>query len=203
MVTRRNIVKFVAGSATASGISTIAGGQIQETTEGQETKTETGTETTTTAIFCLADDGGTLDFTLWVSDILDVTQAHVHLGGSEESGPPVAWLYPDARYGQQNLITGRYDGELETGPIFARRLMGPMEGKQMSALLDEIEAGQAYVNVHTQTNQDGAIRGQVVPVEEVKIQGEAATTTVNETESSGTDTGTEMTSGTSTESTAT
>jgi hypothetical protein len=36
-----------------------------------------------------------------------------------------------------------------------------LAGKQISALLDMIRSGGAYVNVHTTQNQNGQVRGQI------------------------------------------
>jgi hypothetical protein len=40
-------------------------------------------------------------------------------------------------------------------------LQGPLNGKQLSDLVKLLEDGDAYVNVHTQQNQNGEIRGQI------------------------------------------
>jgi hypothetical protein len=40
-------------------------------------------------------------------------------------------------------------------------LEGPLKGKQLSALVEILSNGQAYVNVHTIKNQNGEIRDQV------------------------------------------
>ncbi|MGH2765044.1 MAG: CHRD domain-containing protein, partial [Actinomycetota bacterium] len=41
------------------------------------------------------------------------------------------------------------DGVLATGTITDEDLVGPLAGQPLSALVEEIEAGNAYVNVHT------------------------------------------------------
>ncbi len=38
-----------------------------------------------------------------------------------------------------------------------------MAGKQLSDLIDVMKSEGAYVNVHTQQNPDGEIRGQIEP----------------------------------------
>ena len=40
---------------------------------------------------------------------------------------------------------------------------GPLVGKQISDLVNLMNNGQAYVNLHTQQNMNGEIRGQVMP----------------------------------------
>jgi hypothetical protein len=44
----------------------------------------------------------------------------------------------------------------------ASDLKGPLAGKQISDLVKMIKSGEAYVNVHTQKNQMGELRGQVM-----------------------------------------
>jgi hypothetical protein len=43
-----------------------------------------------------------------------------------------------------------------------------MAGKQISDLVSIIKNGQAYVNIHTEQNKNGEIRGQILPVQENK-----------------------------------
>ena len=48
-------------------------------------------------------------------------------------------------------------------------LGGPMAGKTLKGdLVKAIQNGEAYVNVHTVQNPDGAIRGQISQVEHNK-----------------------------------
>jgi hypothetical protein len=50
----------------------------------------------------------------------------------------------------------------EGGTVTADNLEGPMAGSQLSDLIDAMNNGQAYVNIHTEQNPDGEIRGQIV-----------------------------------------
>ncbi len=99
-------------------------------------------------------DGTELEFRLMVVLIEDVTAAHIHLGPPGENGPVVALLYSGAP-------DGSFSGILAEGTITAANLSGPLAGQPLSALIDEIEAGNAYVNVHTSDFPGGEIRGQL------------------------------------------
>jgi hypothetical protein len=50
---------------------------------------------------------------------------------------------------------------LATGTITAADLVGPLAGQPLSALVDAMEAGETYVNVHTSQFPAGEIRGQI------------------------------------------
>jgi hypothetical protein len=50
------------------------------------------------------------------------------------------------------------------GSIAANNLEGPMQGKTVAELIDAIKNNTTYVNVHTEQNPDGEIRGQLVDI---------------------------------------
>lgn len=117
------------------------------------------TRATGVGIFHLGGDGSELSYRLNVANIENVTQAHIHLGARGENGGVVAWLYPDGP--PDILIPGRTNGTLATGTITDADLVGALAGQTVADLVDLIEAGQAYVNVHTSENPGGEIRGQI------------------------------------------
>jgi hypothetical protein len=107
----------------------------------------------------LSADGTALDYRLIVANIENVTQAHLHNAPAGQNGDVVAWLYPAGPPAQ--LIPGRSDGVLATGTISAENLVGPMAGRPLSDLVDEIRAGRVYANVHTSQYPAGEVRGQL------------------------------------------
>jgi hypothetical protein len=112
-----------------------------------------------TASFWLNADGTELHYKLTVTDLNNVTMAHLHLGTFGKNGPPVAWLYPSAPPPKE--ITGPSNGILSEGEITASDLAGPLKGKTIADLVTEIKAQDIYVNVHTRDHGDGEIRGQL------------------------------------------
>ena len=46
-------------------------------------------------------------------------------------------------------------------PLLQSDLEGPMKGKEISDLVSAMSSGVTYVNVHTQANPNGEIRGQI------------------------------------------
>jgi hypothetical protein len=111
------------------------------------------------ATFRLSADGESLHYRLTVANIENVTQAHIHMGPADGTGPVVAWLYPDGP--PSVLIPGRSQGVIGEGTITADDLVGPLAGMELSDLIDAIAAGNTYVNVHTSQNPPGEIRGQI------------------------------------------
>jgi hypothetical protein len=53
------------------------------------------------------------------------------------------------------------DQILETGTITPDKLEGPMAGKQLSDLATAGVNDKLYVNIHTEQNPNGEIRGQI------------------------------------------
>lgn len=124
------------------------------------------------ADFKLSKDGTELRYKLNVSKIDNVFMAHIHMAPMGVNGPIVVWLFPSTAPTPGPQGAGRFDGKIAEGTITAADLVGPLAGQPLSALLDAIEAGNAYVNVHTNdgvapTNTGpgdfpgGEIRGQL------------------------------------------
>jgi hypothetical protein len=107
------------------------------------------------AVLQLSADGTELRYRLVASNIDDVTMAHIHIGPVGENGPVAAWLYGPSTEG------GTHNGVLATGTITDEDLIGPLAGQSLDDLVELIESGDAYVNVHTVANPGGEIRGQV------------------------------------------
>lgn len=111
------------------------------------------------AVFRLSKDETELHFTLVVTAIENVRMAHIHLAPAGINGAVVAWLYPEAPPAIE--IDGVTNGLLARGVIRADNLVGPLAGETVKSLINELEAGNAYVNVHTTANPGGEIRGQI------------------------------------------
>ena len=90
-------------------------------------------------------------YSINATSIDGVTAGHVHLGKKGENGPIVVTLF-------------KYDSPMnkvsENGTITADKLEGPMAGKQLSDYLAAGANGSLYINIHTERNPNGEIRGQ-------------------------------------------
>jgi hypothetical protein len=120
-----------------------------------------------TATFMVSADGLSIEYRLIVANISNVTASHIHIAPAGTNGGVVTFLYGNAAAGG-----GKVNGVLATGTITAADLTGSLAGAPLSTLIAEIEAGNAYVNVHTNdgvapTNTGpgdfpgGEIRGQL------------------------------------------
>lgn len=98
-----------------------------------------------------------MTYSVVIEGIKDVVAARIHQGRKGENGPPVAELFVEPKGVE---ITGTL---LAEGEIASYGLIGPLKGKPLRALIEIIEAGGAYVNVHTKDHPGGEIRGQIMP----------------------------------------
>jgi hypothetical protein len=81
-----------------------------------------------------------------------VTGAHIHNGAGGVDGPIVL------DFSNGSIISTSF---LAINVNSAADLEGPLDGQTLSDLRDVMTAGEAYINVHTSTNPDGEIRGQI------------------------------------------
>jgi hypothetical protein len=112
------------------------------------------------------NDDGTISFMLIVANIDNVFAAHIHCGAAGVNGPVGVTLFAGAPAG------GTVNGVLAEGTLAA---LDPGNGcgwTSLSEVLAAMEAGTAYVNVHTNDGvappntgpgdfPGGEIRGQI------------------------------------------
>jgi hypothetical protein len=108
------------------------------------------------ADFSPSDDGDSVEYTITADDIEAATAGHIHFGIEGQNGPVAVTLFE---------FDSPQDEVSESGTINADDLAGPLEGMQISDLLDAFNDGNAYANIHTEQNPDGEIRGQIISEE--------------------------------------
>ncbi len=121
---------------------------------GDEEVPPVETDATGTAKFKLDEQEATLDYKLIVANIEDVVAAHIHYEVANENGPVVVGLFSGS-------TDGRTQGVLAEGTISEDDLTGPFGDRSFEELVEAIQAGRTYVNVHTEANPSGEIRGQI------------------------------------------
>jgi hypothetical protein len=119
------------------------------------------------ATFEVSADGQSLTYSITVRDITNVTAGHIHLGAKGTNGDIILPLVPSASPGN-----GPRSGVIGQGTATAAQLVGPLQGKTMADLIAAMDAGNAYVNIHTASGASpatlqpgdippGEIRGQI------------------------------------------
>lgn len=83
-----------------------------------------------------------------------LTMSHIHYGAPGAAGPPMFWLT------DMTVMTGTPSPL--SGTLTEADFMPVTDGPQTFAeALEALEAGNTYINLHTQQNQPGEIRGQL------------------------------------------
>ena len=109
-----------------------------------------------------------VDYHLYITNIEGVTQGHIHRGSSSENGPIIVSLF-----NASTPTTPVPGGQVAEGHITSANLMGPLQGMQLDDLIALMQNGTAYVNVHTEQNPEGEIRGTVqLDIEDDDFEGD-------------------------------
>jgi hypothetical protein len=114
-------------------------------------------------------DGKKINYKITLDKLLNPSQADLHLGPASQNGQVVVKLWPQGNTGGKR---GEFTGVLVEGSFDAGDFVGPMTGSTMAEFIEEIRAGNTYVNVHTYDGVDppysgpgdyrvGEIRGQL------------------------------------------
>ena len=116
---------------------------------------------------------GRMPFVLGVANIQDAFMTHIH--EDEPLGPIAVWLHDFATQ-DERLVEGRFTGILDAGTItdesIAQGRADDAAAGNLGELLGKIEAGEAYVNVHTQANPSGELAGRIERFDWTMMDGE-------------------------------
>ncbi len=157
MMTKKRMlfIVFLTFLLSAALVFAAGGKTFKTKLTGSEGVPPVTTKASGMAYFKLSPDGKEITYKLHVKNIMNVTLAHIHDGSMGKSGPPVVNLFtgPEKK--------GKFSGMLAKGTFTDKDLFGPMKGKSLEDLVKLIESGDAYVNVHTEQNPGGEIRGQL------------------------------------------
>ena len=146
-----NATTTTANDVSITGVTTTYAADLS----GAEVVPAVQSTATGSATFTFPEALDRAYFVLRVSGITDLTASRLKYGKSGANGPGVLILYPGP------TITGPYTGIIAQGWFNSLALIGPLQGKTIADLKALLESGNAYVNVGTNANPDGEIRGQV------------------------------------------
>jgi hypothetical protein len=157
---------MMAGTSSSSSTSPVSGKQFRAVLTGDNEVPPVDTQATGRIKIVPNPQQTALDFQISLSDLNGVvTGAHIHRGSIGTNGPVIATLNTgNAFAGALAYTLGSGSGSTSTsvgGTITSADLKGPLAGKQVTDLIRLIEDGKAYVNVHTDRNSNGEIRGQL------------------------------------------
>ena len=142
---------------TGNFVAHLSGGQEVPAAE---------TRGTGQAVLSVNEDRSEVRYKVLVANVEKITQSHIHCAGAGVNGPVVAFLFgfiPDG----ETLDGILAQGKIRQENIIARPDSAACPGglSTLEDLLVKMEAGQAYVNVHTIQYPGGEIRGQIRPPE--------------------------------------
>jgi Cu/Zn superoxide dismutase len=153
---------------SSSSSSSLSGDQFSARLTGDNEVPPVNTDATGRIRLIVNSAQDAVDYQISLSNLNGiVTGAHIHSGGSSTNGPIVANLNVHGAFASASAGGGG-GGSATTststgGTVTFADLKGPLAGKQISDLIKLIKDGKAYVNVHTDQNPDGEIRGQLAP----------------------------------------
>ena len=123
------------------------------------------TVATGSATFELNEAEDELKYTLNVGSLTGATQSHIHFGSASVAGPIVVYLWGPVPSGQTiTALTPIKSGTIRAVDVAATNATStvPAFNGTFAKLIEEMRAGNMYVNVHSLANGPGEIRGQLV-----------------------------------------
>jgi hypothetical protein len=143
-------------SMPSAGMPSAAKSDFSAQLSGAAEGPKVATDASGKAAFTLSEDGKSLQYSVTASNLQNPQAAHIHIGKVGEVGPPIAPIAIASA-----AERGMPSGVVAEGTITEKDLMGPMKGKSLQDVVKEIQAGNVYVNIHSRSNPDGELRGQL------------------------------------------
>jgi len=123
---------------------------------GNEEVPATNIISTGNATFQVDSKTNNTSFSLTVKDLEGITAAHIHNGTMGYNGKIIVTLFLSPSPSSEDTPSLAIKGNITN-----EDLEGPLAKKQMSDLISLMNNKSSYVNVHTEQNPLGAIRGQI------------------------------------------
>lgn len=120
---------------------------------GDEQVPPVDTDATGEATVEVDEDREELEYEVTVEDIENVVAAHIHCGPEGENGPVGVTLYEGEPVSEDGVLTEGSASEPDED--------NGCGWETIEDVVEEMEAGDTYVNVHTEENPPGEIRGQL------------------------------------------
>lgn len=170
------IMSLVVVIGVLSSLTNMAlGAKFTAVMSGDQEVPPVDTTATGKTTFRTSNNDTSMKYKVNITGFSEATGAHIHLGKAGANGDVIVDLLTGMKENPTKL------GMAIRGNITDSSLTGPMQGKTLGDLINAINNGDTYVNVHTQGHPDGEIRGQIQPgdVESPSQSGNATTTITN------------------------
>jgi CHRD domain len=99
-------------------------------------------------------------FSLEGRELIGIIAVHIHAGNNTENGPIVLTL---REYNRTYGLDAWDEQLIASGPIKPEDFEGPLRGKTIADLIELINAGRAYVDIHTYLWSIPELRGTISP----------------------------------------
>ena len=121
--------------------------------------------TDATCIGSFRAKGENLKYKVKCFNIEGITQVHLHLGTAQSGGPFVAFAFPIGEpTGPVNGVIRRDNGDKSSGNLRPEDLVNDFEGAPIASLIERMRTDGVYLNVHTDGNPGGEVRGHITIV---------------------------------------
>ena len=122
--------------------------------EGSQSVPPVDTSASGNAVLTVNQNQTQVSYRINLNSLQRMTVAHIHLGRRGQNGPIVAPLLsvsPAISVTRAQVM----------GTVSQSDLTGPLQGQSLADLIENMNAGNTYVNVHTEQHPGGEIRGQI------------------------------------------
>ena len=120
----------------------------------QENPPTAATSGTCRAVVLASRSGDRVDVSITMSGLDNVTQAHIHRAVRGTNGSVIFWLWQP-----NNPLYPATPGQL--GKTWSSTVVDTRDEAFSQRVIDDLRAGNLYVNFHTTQFPGGAIRGQL------------------------------------------
>lgn len=110
------------------------------------------------ARFEVVNNGMGIKYEIRVANTTGIVAAHIHKAAIGENGPVMINLIAN------QPASGLENGLIVEGILTAQDLRPMFSSDNLNDLIANLNSGMAYVNLHTQSNPGGQIRGQISPI---------------------------------------
>jgi CHRD domain-containing protein len=104
-----------------------------------------------------------LEYEINVTGLENATMASISEGEETENGPVLAILF------NSTVPSKLTHGVLARGTITNSSLLGPIEGKSLTDLVELINENRTYININTTRFSQGELRGNIISINNSNI----------------------------------